>query len=179
MGRIVLHLAASIDGYIAEPDGGVRFLDTFDPTKGEDYGLGAFFRGVDACILGAKTFRDSRKLGPWLFSKMKTYIVSHRRIRGAPPGTEFFKGDVARLAKQVRARHRRTIWLMGGGVLASEFLRRRLVDEWVVTVVPVLVGRGIPLYHPIRGPPRMRLIKARAWKNGVVQLRYRVVRERD
>jgi dihydrofolate reductase len=172
--QIIVHIAASADGYIARPDGNLDWLTGRRPLKGF-YGLPKFIRSVDAKILGRTTFDMSLKLGARFTKDDPHYVFSRRPAPEVlPPGVEFVSGSIAEFAKRLRTRKGKHIWMMGGGQIIASFLDAGEIDDLYVTVIPVLLGDGIPLYPRHRREVPLHLENATPFQDGVVQLHYRV-----
>src|ERR1700752_27715 len=172
MRKIVLGLGISIDGYIARPDGAVDFL--FMP---KDYS-GVPSATVDTVIMGRKTLEAALKMGDGKFDSggLATYVFSHTQLPGEREGLTFLNESPATFVNKLRKRPGKNIWLMGGGELARDFLKADLVDELYIGVVPVLLGKGIPLF-PSGFPQRnFSLIENKTYSKGMIALRYQRVR---
>jgi len=194
--KIIVQLAMSADGFIARPDGDVEWLNRRSRL---DYGLAAFSRTVDTVLLGRKTYDWSmayckkHKIEGGIFDRNKTYYVFSRKPpkKTAPPpqsaqkqrgsgtpaqGVEFVRGPVKAFARRLRARPGKHIWMMGGGELIASFLDAGEIDEFDIHVVPVLIGKGIPLLGPRHREVALRLLSSKKYSDGVVRLWYEVVR---
>lgn len=178
--RIVTHIATSADGFIARPDGNVDWLH--EHARGE-YGTKAFYRTMDTILWGRKTYdwliAYYRKQGktPKLFdTKVKNYVFSRRPPKRVLPGAVFVTGRVRPFAQRLRAEPGKHIWMMGGAGLIASFLDAGEIDELDVHVIPVLIGKGIPLVAPRHREIPLRLLACRKFPDGVVRLRYEVVR---
>ena len=171
MSEIVYYVAASLDGYIATPDGGVEWLAPFEGT-GEDYGYAEFFGSVDSVLLGRRTYEKSLGFGEWPYPGKPCWVFS-RRDRAIPRADILVTAQSPmRVASELEERGLRRAWLVGGGQLAAAFREHGLISEYVISVVPVFIGAGVPLFAP--GGPRenLKLADAKYYPNGVVQLRY-------
>jgi dihydrofolate reductase len=172
MGKLVLYIAVSLDGYIATPDGGVGWLDDFN-IEGEDYGYAEFFERLGTLIMGGKTYRQGLTFGEWPYGSVTTYVVTRQaEIERPDAPIVAYSGDFAELVEQIRREDERDIWLVGGGELNAEFLRAGLIDEYIVSVIPVLLGDGIPLVSGVQRSVDLMLTDSNVYPNGVVQLRY-------
>jgi dihydrofolate reductase len=175
MRKIVLGLGISLDGYIARPDGTLDFL--FMP---KDYSMAPFFATVDTAIMGRKTLDAALRMGAGSFSgsSMKTYVFSHSKPARQRDGVVFTSQSPAAFVRALRKRRGKDIWLMGGGELAREFLKADLIDELYLGIVPVLVGKGIPLF-PGGFPQRdFSLVENKTYSKGMIALKYRRVRSK-
>ena len=171
--KIIYYVAVSTDGFIARPDGGVDWLDRKRP-KGS-YGMGEFYKSVDTCLLGAKTYQFALAHGmkdPC--PGKKTYVFS--RTRKAPRGAkvEMVTEDVKHFASRLRKHKGKHIWLTGGGKLAASFLDAGQLDELVIHVVPVLIGEGIPLLAARHRHVPLRLLRSKNFPDGVILQHYAV-----
>ena len=165
--RIVLYLAASLDGFIARRDGGIDWLPALGP---EDYGYAQFLGTVDTVIMGRTTYEQVLTLGPYPYAGKKGYVLSTRR-HGRDENVEYINGDIAEFAAGLRSAPGKDIWLVGGARLAQGFLRARAVDQIILTIVPYLLGDGIALFNG--GSERsLVLMESRTFRDGLAQLRY-------
>jgi dihydrofolate reductase len=172
--KIVVHIATSADGYIARPDEDMEWLTSRPAPKGF-YGLPEFERSIDTKILGRKTFDWSLKLGAGFGGKTRHVVFSHRPPpASAPAGVEFVNESVASFVSRLRQQDGRNIWLMGGGGIIASFLDAGAIDEFVVSVVPVFIGEGIPLIAPRHRHVPLSLRSVTPFPDGVVQVHYDV-----
>jgi dihydrofolate reductase len=172
--RVIVHIAASADGFIARPDGDLEWLTSRPPPPGF-YGMNAFMRSIDTKVLGRKTYEASLRMGSKFDSKSR-YIVFTRQAppADAPAGVEFVSGAVGPVVSRLREHPGKNIWLMGGGDLIASFLDEQAIDEFVVSVVPVFIGDGIPLIARRHRHVPLTLHAVERFDDGVVQLHYRV-----
>jgi dihydrofolate reductase len=173
--KVIVHIATSADGYIARPDGDLEWL-TSRPKPAGFYGIGAFMRSIDTMLLGRKTYEASLRLGGTFDAKKGRTVVFSRQAApaDAPSGVEFEHGAVAPFVSRLREQPGKDIWLMGGGELIASFLDEQAIDEFVVSVVPVFIGDGIPLIARRHRHVPLDLRSVERFEDGVVQLRYRV-----
>ena len=174
--KVIVHIATSADGYIARPDGDIDWLTSRPAPKGF-YGMGAFVRSIDTKLIGRKTYEMSLRLGATFDAKTHTVVFSRRAPPpGAPSAVEFVSGEIAPFVRRLREEPGKDIWLMGGGELIASFLDARAIDEFVISVVPVFIGDGIPLIARRHRHERLELLSSERFDDGVVQLHYRVGR---
>ena len=177
--KIIVHIATSADGYIARPDGSLDWLTERPAPKGF-YGLPAFARTVDAKILGRTTFDASVRMGAPFSAKDPHYVFSRRPAPASlPAGVQFVREPIAAFAKRIRAQAGKDVWMMGGGGLIASFLDEGAIDEFVLTVIPVFIGEGIPLMAPRHRQVQLRLLSLRKFPDGAIQPHYRVHAERQ
>lgn len=173
MRKIIIYIATSADGYIARPDGDVAWLDRPRP-KG-NYGMAAFYKSVDTVLMGRKTYEIGLKLGQDAYPGKKNYIFSRTRRRSRNPDVEFVVGAVGGFARQLRGGKGKNIWLVGGGELVAAFLDEEQIDEFIIHIIPIFIGEGIPLIHPRHRSVPLTLLSSRSYSDGVVRLHYAVL----
>lgn len=174
--RIIVNIATSADGFVARLDGNLDWLTEREAVKGF-YGLPEFERSIDTKILGRKTFDRSLQLGACFGAGAAHFVFSRRPPPASvPPGVEFVEGSIAAFARRIRAQPSKNVWLMGGGEMIAAFLDAGEIDEFIVTVVPVFIGEGIPLLSPRSRQVALRVLDVRQFPDGVVQLHYEVQR---
>jgi len=172
--KVIVHIGASADGYIARPDGDLEWL-TSRPAPAGFYGMDTFMRSIDTKVLGRKTYEMSLRLGAKFDSKSR-YIVFSRRTApaDAPSGVEFVNEAIGPFVSRLRAQPGKDIWLMGGGEIIASFLDEQAIDEFVISVAPVFIGEGIPLIAPRHRHVPLELLSSERFEDGLVQSRYRV-----
>ena len=172
--NVIVHIATSADGYIARPDGDLEWLTSRPAPKGF-YGMNAFMRSIDTTLLGRKTYEVSLRMGAKFDSKTRTFVFSrHAPPADVPSGVEFVNGAIGPFVSRLREQPGRNIWLMGGGDLIASFLDEQAIDEFVISVVPVFIGDGIPLIARRHRHVPLDLHSVERFEDGLVQLRYRV-----
>jgi|SRR5271170_5652468 dihydrofolate reductase len=171
--RIIVSVATSADGFIGRLDGSVDWLDRPRP-KG-NYGMPAFFRSVDTCILGRKTYDFSVSHGaPDFFPGKKNYVFSRTLKQAASPKVTLINEDVTAFAKRLRAEKGKDIWLVGGAEIVAAFLDAGQVDELIIHVIPVMIGEGIPLAAPRHRHLALKLLASQKFPDGAVKLHYAI-----
>jgi dihydrofolate reductase len=177
--NVIVHIAASADGYIAGPNGDLEWLTSRPKPKGF-YGMNAFMKTIDTMVFGRKTYEASLRLGGKFDSKGR-YVVFSRRAPppDAPPGVEFANGAIGPFVSGLREQPGKDIWLMGGGELIASFLDEQAIDEFVISVVPVFIGDGIPLLARRPRHVPLGLHSVERFEDGLVQLRYQVGNRHD
>jgi dihydrofolate reductase len=158
--EIIYYVAASLDGYIATPDGGIEWLRPFEQS-GEDYGYGEFYASVEAVLLGRLTYEKCLEFPEWPYAGKPYWVFS--RGKGNTPAT---------VVAEMERRGLRRAWLVGGGKLAASFRAERLITEYIVSVIPVLLGSGIALFDGPAALEPLKLLGAKTYESGIVQLRY-------
>jgi dihydrofolate reductase len=172
--KIIVHIATSADGYIARSDGDLEWL-TSRPAPEGFYGMNAFMRTVDTKVIGRKTFEVSLRMGAKFDSRDRTIVFSrHSPPAGAPAGVEFVNDAIGPYASHLREQPGKDIWLMGGGEIIASFLDAQAIDEFVISVVPMFIGEGIPLIARRHRHVHLELLSSERFEDGLVQLHYRV-----
>jgi dihydrofolate reductase len=171
---VIVHIAASADGYIARSDGDLEWLTSRPAPKGF-YGMNAFMKSIDTTVLGRKTFEVSLRLGAKFGSGSRTLVFSrHPPPADAPAGVEFVNEAIGPFVRRLREQPGKDIWLMGGGEIIASFLDEASIDEFVISVVPVFIGDGIPLIARRHRHVPLELRSTERFDDGLVQLRYGV-----
>ena len=174
--KIIVNIATSADGYVARPDGNLDWLTERPAPKGF-YGLPEFERSIDAKILGRKTFDASLQMGARFGGSTVHYVFSRRLPPAAvPSGVQFVTESIRTFAKRLRAQAGKDVWMMGGGEIIGSFLDEDAIDEFIISVVPIFIGEGIPLLAPRHREVALRLLAVQQFADGVVQLHYRIER---
>ena len=175
-------MAASLDGFIARKDGSVDWLETADEfAGGETMDPGfveAFLKTIDCYVMGSRTYEtalnfEAKGFG-WSYGDKPTFVLTRRELPRTRNTVEFYSGD---LAKFVNVRLRPTlhnIWFVGGGVVSGECLRLGLADEVRYSILPILIGDGIPFFEKLDRDVALHLAEVKAYKSGTVALRYEV-----
>ncbi len=174
MKKIILYIAASLDGYIARTDGSLDWLDNLDNPDKSDYGYGEFIESVDTIIMGRKTYEVVSGFDiPWPYTNKKTYVVSRSKdLRIDSPDTHLLPAISQEAINALRKESDKNIWLVGGGHLVSSFVNLHAIDEIILSLVPVVLGEGIPLFPDKSIEVHFALNDHQVFSNGLVQLHY-------
>jgi dihydrofolate reductase len=182
--RVIIHMAASLDGFIARTDGSVDWLETGDAfedgeTLDPEY-IAEFLQSIDCYVMGSRTYEtaldfEARGIG-WAYGDTPTFVLTSRVLPRRRESVEFVSGDLTALVNgRLRPRYRK-IWLAGGGAVAGECLRQGLADEVAWTIAPVLIGQGIPFLRGLDCDVALHLLEVKAYKSGMVALRHEIRR---
>jgi len=167
---VVAYLAVSIDGFIAEADGTVHFLDEFGS---EEFGYDDFIDGIGAAVMGSTTYEQVVGFG-WPYGDLPTLVLTSRQF-DVPQGANvtFSSKRTGDAMSIFCATATKRVWVIGGGKVVTAALQAGAVDTLELYVMPVVLGRGVPLFtEPCEGP--LTLIESEAYSNGVVKLVYDV-----
>jgi len=149
---VTIHMAASLDGFIARKDGAVDWLETSDVFEGGEKedpdAIRDFLEAIDCYAMGSRTYEtamnfEARGFG-WAYGDTPTVVLTTRELPKIRPSVEFYSGDLTRLVNERLRPTYRNIWFVGGGALSGECLRLGLADEIRFSIVPVLIGEGFP-----------------------------------
>lgn len=171
MRKIIVYIATSADGYIARKDGSVKWLDR--PRPPGNYGMDAFWKSIDTILWGRKTWSPAAGR---MAGNVKNYVFSHRPPARNPAGVEFVNEPIPKFARRLRATPGKNIWMMGGAGIIASFLDAGEIDEFMIHVVPTMIGEGIPLVGPRHRLIQLKLLSSVVYSDGVVLLHYAVGR---
>jgi dihydrofolate reductase len=143
--KLLLYIAASLDGYIATEDDSLEWL--FNVEGEGDNGYSEFLSTVDTILLGRRTYDwvMNMEKGNFPYKNQKCYVFSNS-MQGKDENVEFVKEDVVDFTNKLKATEGGDIWIVGGSKLLGAFIKAKLVDEMIINIAPVLIGRGIPLF---------------------------------
>lgn len=170
MRKIIVGVAISLDGFIEGPNGEYDWCFTDG-----DYGLTEFYQRIDALLMGRKTYEVMQKEddGSHGFSKMTTYVFSNT-LEKVKRGAILLKGDLQEEVERIKSSPGKDIWLFGGAMLTSALLNLRLVDEVWLSVHPIILGGGKPLFGGVEGRIPLKLHEEKTYASGLVSLLYHV-----
>src|SRR5215510_8908640 len=184
--RVTIHMVASLDGFIARKDGSVDWLETADEfAAGETMDpafVEAFLKTIDCYVMGSRTYETAlgfaaKGLG-WSYGDKPTFVLTSRELPRVRETIEFYSGDLAQFVNGRLRPAFRSIWFVGGGRVSAECLRLGLADEVCYSILPILIGDGIPFFDRLDRDVALHLADVKAYRSGMVELRYEVLRER-
>ena len=167
--RCSVFIATSIDGHIARPDGTFDFLSIVDE-PGQDYGFAEFFGSVDALVIGRNTYETALGFPEWPYAGKRCIVLTHREAP-SQHGEQFFAGEPTALVEQLALTGAQRLYVDGGAVI-RDFLAHHLIDDLTLSIIPTLLGQGIPLFGAEVPEQRLVLESSQAYASGLVQLRY-------
>ncbi len=170
--KVVLYIACSLDGYIASNNDDLSFLNKVQK-EGEDYGFTEFEASIDTIILGRKTYDwVMDKVGEFPHKNKQVFVLTHQN-RKSYENITFYNGEVKELIGQLRKEDGRHIFCDGGAGVVDAFLKDRLIDEFVISIVPILLGEGVRLFKSGQPEQDLELISTKRYDTGLVQMRYK------
>jgi dihydrofolate reductase len=170
--KVIVYIATSLDGYIAKPNDDLSFLSIV-AQEGEDYGYADFIKTVDTVILGRKTYDWVMTQVPEFPHADKDSFVITRTARPAIGKTNFYTGNLKDLVSGLKNRQGKNIFIDGGAEIVNELLKEDLIDEFIISIIPILVGNGIKLFRDGRAEHQLELIATKQFEKGLAQLHYR------
>ncbi|MDR6370541.1 dihydrofolate reductase [Chryseobacterium bernardetii] len=174
MRNLSLFIAMSLDGYIAKPNDDLSFLKIVEK-EGEDYGYADFNAGIDTIIIGRKTYDYVMKeIGSSHYDngQRDIYVIT-RTTRPKEGRTTFYTGDIAELVNRLKSMEGKNIYCDGGAEIINELLKHDLIDEFIISVIPVLLGSGTKLFKDGRPEHALECITATTFETGLIQLQYK------
>lgn len=169
-----VYIGVSLDGYIADSDGGIGYLDTFPIPEGEDMGYYPFMDRIDALVMGRITFETVLGFNvPWPYEK-PVYVLSNSmsKIPQAYEGKAFLiKGTLNEILSQIHKNGHTRLYIDGGNTIQN-FLKEDLIDEMIITTIPVLIGGGHPLFGELSDNLTFECVETQRFADAIVQSRF-------
>jgi dihydrofolate reductase len=169
-----IFIATSLDGYIARENGDIDWLMSWENPAREDYGYSIFIKGVDAIVMGSGTFKTVQHFKSWPYH-MPVFVMSHHAEQLDEvflDKVQIVQDEPAALVDQLHQQSYENLYIDGGKVIQS-FLRQNLIDEMILTRIPILLGSGIPLFGETDKDIYWKHIKTDVFQNGLIQTHYR------
>jgi dihydrofolate reductase len=169
-----LFIATSLDGYIAKPNDDLSFLKVVEK-EGEDYGYADFTANIDTIIIGRKTYDYVLKeIGSSHYDngQRDVYVIT-RTERASVGRTTFYSGSLTDLVQRLKSGNGKNIYCDGGAEIINELLLHNLIDEFIISVIPVLVGNGTRLFKDNRPEQQLEFVSVKSFETGLTQLRYK------
>lgn len=169
--EVVLYIAMSVDGYIAKEDGDINWLSVVD-TPNEDYGYNEFISTIDTVIMGRKTYDKVLTFGiKFPHKDRKCYVLSNTKT-GKDENVEFYRGDLIKLIMKIRKENSKNIFIDGGAETVFELMKTGIIDKFVISIIPVILGSGISLFKSGSPEHKLKLTGCKSFNSGLVQLFY-------
>lgn len=182
--KVTLHMAASLDGFIARADGRVDWMETSDQYADgvtlQPGDIAAFLKSIDCYVMGSRTYEtalnfEDKGFG-WAYGETPTVVLTRRALRRTRDSVEFYSGDLAELVNTRLRPAFRNIWVAGGAAVCADCLRLGLADEVRYSILPIAIGEGLSFFATLDKDVPLHLADVKAYKNGMVELRYEVHR---
>lgn len=174
---LVIHMVSSLDGLIAKKDNSVSWFETTSPYEQGVVGENPdeFLKTIDCYVMGSHTYELAVELSKsygWAYGDKPTIVVTSRKMSSERSNIEFYAGDLTQLVKERLQPRYGNVWMVGGAMLAKEFIRLNLATEMRITVLPVILGSGVPMFDQTLREQPLHLKNVTPYKNGMVELRY-------
>jgi dihydrofolate reductase len=172
--KVIVYIATSLDGFIAKTNDDIGFLSIVEK-EGEDYGYSEFVKSVDTVIIGRRTYDKVVSMGfEFPHSDKNTYVVT-RNPRPSIGSVQFYSGSLEALVKRLKSEKGKNIYCDGGAQIVHELLKAEVIDELIISIVPIALGDGIRLFREGRGEQKLELLKVQSFDTGLVQLHYKCI----
>jgi len=169
MKKIIVYIASSLDGYIARENGDIDWLP-----ENTASGYDEFYKTIDTVVMGKNTYKQVLTFGEYPYKDKSSYVFTRNNDQTKDENTEFVS-DVDKFVKKNISNSEKNIWLVGGAEIISSFLNRGFVDEIILSIIPVVLGKGISLFKNIQNEVKLELIKTTDYDK-LVELHYRVTK---
>jgi dihydrofolate reductase len=170
--KVILYIAASLDGYIAKPNDDLSFLSIVQK-EGEDYGYEDFVKTIDTVILGRKTYDwVMTQVSEFPHADKETYVIT-RTEKAAIGKTSFYTGSLKELILRLKQKEGKNIFIDGGAEVVNALLEDKLIDEMIISTIPILLGEGTRLFKDGRPEQRLDLVSSKTFDSGLVQAHYK------
>ena len=178
---LTIHMVSSLDGYIAKKDNSVGWFETADCyEKGVNVTqeeAEAFLKTIDCYVMGSRTYEHALELSKsygWVYGDVPTIVLTNRNLPIDRQNIEIYQGDLQKLVNERLKPSYKNVWLVGGAQLAKNFIRLDLADEIRQSILPVILGEGVPFFDQIGQEKPLHLKNVTAYKNGMVELCYEI-----
>lgn len=169
----IVYIATSIDGYIAGKDGNIDWLMEVPNPDQSDFGFADFLDRIDGIIMGRKTFEMVVSFGEWPYPK-PVFVLSNT-LKSVPENlqdkSEIVHGDLKKILDLLKKRGFKNLYIDGGKTIQS-FLRENLIDELIITRVPIILGAGTPLFADLKSEIKLKHAETEIFNNSLVKSRY-------
>lgn len=177
-------MVSSLDGIIAKKDNSISWFETADHyEKGvtvTEKDAAEFLKKIDCYVMGARTYEHALELSKsygWAYGDTPTIVLSQRNLPVERPNIEIYSGDLDKLVNERLKPNYKNVWLVGGAIVAKEFIRLKLADEIRLSIIPIILGEGMLFLDQIGQEQALHLKDVTAYKNGMVELVYEIRKE--
>jgi len=177
--KVTIHMVSSLDGIIAKKDNSVSWFESTDNYENgvAEGNAEEFMKTIDCFVMGSRTYEHALELSKnfgWAYGDVPTIVVSHRNLPIDRKNIEIYSGDLNKLVNELLKPNYKNVWLVGGAMLANDFIRLKLADEIRLSVMPVILGDGTLFFDHIGKEQPLHLKNMTAYKNGMVELWYEI-----
>lgn len=178
--KVTIHMVSSLDGFIAKNDGSVSWLQSSDNyDKGillTEEDIAQFVKTIDCYVMGSHTYKHALELG-WVYGDTPTIVLSNKELSSERKNVKFYSGDLEKLVNHQLKPIYKNIWLVGGTMMVKEFIQKKLADEIIITITPIILGDGKLFFDYIGQEKKLHLKDVTAYKDGMVELTYEIKNE--
>lgn len=178
----IVYIAMSLDGFIAEADGGIGFLESAgDAQEGEDFGWTEFFENIDALVMGRNTYDVFRSFDLWPYEDKKLVVLTNRDVEitdDLKDRVSSFAGSPEETVNHLKSMNCENLYIDGGWVI-QDFLNSGLINEMIITIIPILIGDGIALFGSLKEQIKLEASSVKKFENGLIQLHYYLNKEKS
>jgi dihydrofolate reductase len=177
--KVTIHMVSSLDGIIAKKDNSVSWFESTDNYENgiTEENAEAFMKTIDCFVMGSRTYEHALELSKnfgWAYGDVPTIVVTHRNLPIDRQNIEIYSGDLNKLVNERLKPNYKNIWLVGGAMLARDFIRLKLADEIRLSVMPIILGDGTLFFDQIGQEQSLHLKNVTAYKSGMVELWYEI-----
>jgi dihydrofolate reductase len=178
--RIKLYIACSLDGFIAREDGSIDWLNEYENNAKTDYGYSEFYVSIGTVLMGRKTYEQVLGFGEWPYKEKKVYVFTRQKEPlKREKNVEFISGDIGEFVCQLKEKAEQDLWIVGGSQLIKVFLKENLIQDFVIFIVPIILGSGIPLFDHIGKEIRLTTGNLEKYENGLVRIDYKIEDDKE
>lgn len=179
--KLTIHMISSLDGMIAKKDNSIEWFDT---ASNYEKGIDSpdheeFLKNIDCYIMGSHSYELAMELSKdygWVYGDKSCIVLTSRNLPLQNEQIQFYSGELDRLVNDKLKLNYKNVWLVGGSKLCKNFMRQNLVDEIRVSILPIVLGNGLAFFDQIDTEFKLNLLDCQAYKNGMVELTYQVIK---
>jgi len=177
--KVTIHMVSSLDGIIAKKDNSISWFETSDNyEKGvTEQNAEEFLKTIDCYVMGSRTYEHALELSKshgWVYGDVPTIVLTHRKLPIDRQNIETYSGDLNKLVDERLKPNYKNVWVVGGAMLAKDFIHLKLADEIRQSIIPIILGDGTPFFDQIGQEHALHLKDVIAYKNGIVELCYEI-----
>jgi len=179
--RLTIHMVSSLDGIIAKKD---KSISWFETSHNYDKGVigqdpEEFLKGIDSYVMGSGTYEHALELSKhygWAYGDKPTIVLTSRNLVTNKQNIDFYSGELSKLVNERLKPNYKNVWVVGGPAIVKDFIRLKLADEIIVSILPIILGDGLLFFDHIGEEQALHLKDTTAYKNGMVELRYEIIK---
>lgn len=178
--KVTIHMVSSLDGFIAKRDGSVTWLQSTDNyEKGvtlTEEDIADFIKKIDCYVMGSRTYEHALKLG-WFYGDVPVVVLTKRDLASERENVEFYSGDLNTLVNDQLKPIYKNVWVVGGAMLAKNFINLKLADDIIMSIMPVILGGGTLFFDYVGLEQKLHLKDVTAYKDGMVEVWYEIKKD--